>query len=69
MLDLKLDDLAKGFGLLHLPRMPELKGKSFPEFQKVEMDYSKIPYRLGDYIISIQFSDLSNPPWPAFRSW
>ncbi len=44
-LDLDIAALARGFALLHLPRMPELKGRKFPEFHAVEMDYSSIPYR------------------------
>lgn len=43
--DLKLDQLANGFGLLHLPKMPELKGKVFTEFHPVAIDYDQIPFR------------------------
>jgi ATP-dependent RNA helicase DDX55/SPB4 len=43
--DLDLGRLATGFGLLHLPRMPELKGKTTSHFQQVDFDYSKIPFK------------------------
>ena len=43
--DLDFGKLAQGFGLLHLPRMPELKGKETPNFCPVKMDFSSIPYR------------------------
>jgi ATP-dependent RNA helicase DDX55/SPB4 len=43
--DLNLGRLANGYGLLHLPRMPEMKGKVFPEFVKTEADYAKIPFK------------------------
>ncbi|XP_038058990.1 ATP-dependent RNA helicase DDX55-like [Patiria miniata] len=43
--DLDFARLARGFALLRMPRMPELKGKSFPDFQTIDIDYSAIPYR------------------------
>lgn len=42
--DLDIAKLANGFGLLRLPIMPELKGKTFPDFVPVDIDYDKIPY-------------------------
>ena len=45
-MDLELDiaRLANGFGLLHLPKMPELKGKVIDGFQKADVDLKSIPY-------------------------
>ncbi len=43
--DLDIAKLAQGFGLLQLPRMPELKGRKFPDFTPAEVDISKIPYK------------------------
>ncbi len=43
--DLDVGSLAKGFGLLHLPRMPELKGRKFPNFKPVDINLEKIPYK------------------------
>ena len=42
--DLDVPALARGFGLLHLPSMPELKGKTFADFISEDLDYSTIPY-------------------------
>ena len=46
--DLDLGRLATGFGLLHLPRMPELKDKDLPNFKPVVMDYSTITFKSVD---------------------
>jgi len=46
--DLDLGRLATGFGLLHLPRMPELKDKDFPNFEPVVMDYNTISFKSVD---------------------
>ncbi|XP_071789913.1 ATP-dependent RNA helicase DDX55-like [Asterias amurensis] len=43
--DLDFSRLAKGFALLRMPRMPELRGKNFPDFETIVVDYSTIPYR------------------------
>ena len=45
-LDLELDiaRLANGFGLLHLPKMPELRGKMIDGFQNADVDINSIPY-------------------------
>ncbi|XP_022096212.1 ATP-dependent RNA helicase DDX55-like isoform X2 [Acanthaster planci] len=43
--DLDFARLARGFALLRMPKMPELKGKTFPDFQTLDVDYSAIPYR------------------------
>lgn len=37
--------LARGFALLRLPKMPELKGKSFPEFAETTVDTETIRYK------------------------
>lgn len=42
--DLDVPALARGFGLLHLPSMPELKGKTFTDFVAEDIDYNSIPY-------------------------
>ncbi|XP_063971362.1 ATP-dependent RNA helicase DDX55-like [Lytechinus pictus] len=43
--ELDIAALARGFALLRLPRMPELKGKNFPDFEPTEVDYNSIPYK------------------------
>ncbi|CAG5132977.1 unnamed protein product, partial [Candidula unifasciata] len=43
--DLDFGRLAQGFGLLHVPKMPELKGKSVSSFQPIEVDLASIPYK------------------------
>ncbi|KAH9518666.1 ATP-dependent RNA helicase ddx55 [Bulinus truncatus] len=45
MKDLDFGKLALGFGLLHVPKMPELKGKSLSNFQPIEIEISTIPYK------------------------
>lgn len=42
--DLNICKLAYGFGLLKLPRMPELKGKDISSFRCVDIDFNKIKY-------------------------
>ena len=42
--DLDVAALARGYGLLHLPSMPELKGRKFPDFVSTDVDYESIPY-------------------------
>ncbi|KAJ6656725.1 hypothetical protein lerEdw1_003612 [Lerista edwardsae] len=37
--------LARGFALLKMPRMPELKGKSFPDFVPVDVDTDSIAFK------------------------
>jgi ATP-dependent RNA helicase DDX55/SPB4 len=37
--------LATGYGLLRVPKMPELKGKVVENFKCVEVDLSTIPYK------------------------
>ena len=42
---LKYGGLASGFGLLHLPKMPELRGKDMSAtFTRVNVDLASIPY-------------------------
>ncbi|XP_030830917.1 ATP-dependent RNA helicase DDX55 [Strongylocentrotus purpuratus] len=43
--ELDMAALARSFALLRLPRMPELKGKDFPDFIPTEVDYNAIPYK------------------------
>ncbi|XP_074641079.1 ATP-dependent RNA helicase DDX55-like isoform X2 [Tubulanus polymorphus] len=45
MKDLDIAKLGRGFSLLKLPKMPELKSKSFPDFEEAEIDTTKIPFR------------------------
>ncbi|KAJ9589586.1 hypothetical protein L9F63_017171 [Diploptera punctata] len=41
----KFGKLATGFGLLKLPRMPELKGKDVSDFEETKIDFNSIPYK------------------------
>lgn len=43
--DLDFGSLARGFGLLRMPKMPELKGKQFPDFTPVTLATDAIPYK------------------------
>uniref|UniRef100_A0A6J0UC31 ATP-dependent RNA helicase n=1 Tax=Pogona vitticeps TaxID=103695 RepID=A0A6J0UC31_9SAUR len=43
--DLDFPSLARGFALLKLPRMPELKGKSFSDFTPVDVDTDSIAFK------------------------
>lgn len=42
--DIDLGKLAMGFGLLRMPRMPELKGKSISSFEQDDIDINSIVY-------------------------
>ncbi|KAG7162788.1 ATP-dependent RNA helicase DDX55-like [Homarus americanus] len=42
---LNLGRVASSFGLLRMPRMPELKGVTITDFQQVKMDYNAIAYK------------------------
>ncbi|KAL0122430.1 hypothetical protein PUN28_007271 [Cardiocondyla obscurior] len=42
--DIDLGKLAMGFGLLRMPKMPELKGKIVSSFDGPEVDINTIPY-------------------------
>ncbi|PNF27904.1 ATP-dependent RNA helicase DDX55 [Cryptotermes secundus] len=42
--DLNFGTLATGFGLLKLPKMPELQGKDVSDFEEVHIDFNSIPY-------------------------
>ncbi|ELU07919.1 hypothetical protein CAPTEDRAFT_209893 [Capitella teleta] len=42
--DLDIAKLANGFGLVRLPRMPELKGREFPDFVPTEVDPNTIKF-------------------------
>lgn len=37
--------MARGFALLRLPKMPELKGKKFPDFIETTVDTETIRYK------------------------
>uniref|UniRef100_A0A8C2ZU77 ATP-dependent RNA helicase n=1 Tax=Cyclopterus lumpus TaxID=8103 RepID=A0A8C2ZU77_CYCLU len=43
--DLNLAHLARGFALLRMPKMPELKDKTFPGFTRTPMDTDTIRYK------------------------
>lgn len=43
--DLDFAGLARGFALLRMPRMPELRGKQFPDFIPVDIDTDTIPFK------------------------
>ncbi|GAB1290191.1 RNA helicase [Apodemus speciosus] len=43
--DLDFASLARGFALLRMPRMPELRGKQFPDFVPVDIDTNTIPFK------------------------
>ncbi|XP_054613516.1 ATP-dependent RNA helicase DDX55 isoform X2 [Dunckerocampus dactyliophorus] len=43
--DLDFASVARGFALLRLPKMPELRGKTFPDFQEVAVDTETIRYK------------------------
>ncbi|XP_061459440.1 ATP-dependent RNA helicase DDX55 isoform X3 [Rhineura floridana] len=43
--DLDFASLARGFALLKMPRMPELKGRSFSEFTPVDINTDSIAFR------------------------
>ncbi|KAE8635042.1 hypothetical protein XENTR_v10002496 [Xenopus tropicalis] len=43
--DLDFSNLARGFGLLRMPRMPELRGKNFSDFVSTTIDTDSIPYK------------------------
>ncbi|XP_036133034.1 ATP-dependent RNA helicase DDX55 [Molossus molossus] len=43
--DLDFAALARGFALLKMPRMPELRGRQFPDFVPVDVDTDTIPFR------------------------
>ncbi|KAJ2318673.1 ATP-dependent rRNA helicase spb4, partial [Coemansia sp. RSA 2704] len=42
--ELPIVDIGKGFGLLHLPSMPELRGRSTKNFVRYDIDTDTIPY-------------------------
>ncbi|XP_023604831.1 ATP-dependent RNA helicase DDX55-like [Myotis lucifugus] len=43
--DLDFAALARGFALLRMPKMPELRGKQFPDFVPVDVNTDTIPFR------------------------
>ncbi|KAL6096484.1 ddx55 [Pungitius sinensis] len=43
--DLNFSTLARGFALLRMPKMPELKGKTFPGFDRTALDTDTIRYK------------------------
>ena len=42
--DMNIGRLASGFGLLKIPKMPELRGKVITDFQGTPVDINTIPY-------------------------
>lgn len=44
-IDLDFSSLAHGFALLCLPKMPELRGKTFADFIKTDIDIDTIKYK------------------------
>lgn len=44
-LDLDFASLARGFALLRLPKMPELRGKTIPGFTQTTIDTETIRYK------------------------
>ncbi|CAO2629679.1 ATP-dependent RNA helicase DDX55 [Lemmus lemmus] len=43
--DLDFASLARGFALLRMPRMPELRGKQFPDFVPTDINTDMIPFK------------------------
>lgn len=43
--DLDYGKMATGFGLIKIPKMPELKGKDMSGFTETEIEVKSIPYR------------------------
>ncbi|KAM5237714.1 ATP-dependent RNA helicase DDX55 [Ctenodactylus gundi] len=43
--DLDFASLARGFALLRMPKMPELKGKQFPDFVPMDINTDMIPFK------------------------
>ncbi|XP_020825920.1 LOW QUALITY PROTEIN: ATP-dependent RNA helicase DDX55 [Phascolarctos cinereus] len=43
--DLDFASLARGFALLRMPKMPELRGKQFPDFMPVTIDTDTIAFK------------------------
>lgn len=43
--DLDLGQVAEGFGLLKMPKMPELKGRTVESFSPTDIEVDNIPYQ------------------------
>lgn len=43
--DLDYGKLATGFGLLRIPKMPELRGKTVGSFTPADVDFDAIPFK------------------------
>lgn len=52
--DLDFGKLANGYGLLRIPKMPEVKGKDVSNFVPVEADFSKIAYKYVKQFFSFE---------------
>ncbi|XP_064603082.1 ATP-dependent RNA helicase DDX55-like [Liolophura sinensis] len=50
--ELNYGQLATGFGLLKIPKMPELKGKTISDFTPVDININSIPYK--DKSVAVQ---------------
>ncbi len=48
--DLDIAKLANGFALLRLPKMPELKGKKYPNFKPADVDVEKITFKYATFL-------------------
>nr|XP_006819939.1 PREDICTED: ATP-dependent RNA helicase DDX55-like [Saccoglossus kowalevskii] len=59
--DLDFGRLARGFALLKLPKMPELKGKNVSGFQSVDMDYNLLKYQFNGKNKECQVQEQSVP--------
>ncbi|XP_050442815.1 probable ATP-dependent RNA helicase DDX55 homolog [Adelges cooleyi] len=66
--DLEFGKLATGFGLLRLPKMPELKNKVISDFEPVEIDFNSIKYQNNEREESRQkklLSYIETGIWPG----
>lgn len=60
IVELDIGKLAVGFALLHLPSMPELKGRTVVNFTAADIDFSLIEYRWDGSINHIPLNDVYN---------
>ncbi|XP_071371766.1 ATP-dependent RNA helicase DDX55 [Centroberyx affinis] len=77
--DLDFASLARGFALLRMPRMPELKGKTFPEFTEAVVDTDTIRYKDKNrekqrqkLLVELRAKDRTAPPRKNFaknKAW
>uniref|UniRef100_UPI003AB07D94 ATP-dependent RNA helicase DDX55 n=1 Tax=Centroberyx gerrardi TaxID=166262 RepID=UPI003AB07D94 len=77
--DLDFASSARGFALLRMPRMPELKGKTFPEFTEAIVDTDTIRYKDKNrerqrqkLLVELREKDRTAPPRKNFvknKAW